>query len=70
MKNLIATIDLQIDRSGKTTATVHSSGTITTFALPFKQACEKAMDIIEDDFLIFKEKSPCECQKFALQCVQ
>lgn len=70
MKNLIATIDLQIEKSGKTSVTVHSSGTITTFSMPFKPACDKAMEIIAEDFLTFKEKSPCECDKIALQCVQ
>lgn len=70
MSKMIASIDLQIEESGKTSATVHCRGKIQTFTLPLSQACNKAMEIIADEFTSFKKKTTCCCGKNAVECAE
>lgn len=70
MAKMIASIDLQIEESGKTMTTVHSRGGIKTFTLPLSQACNKAMSIIVEEFEAIKGKSTCCCGKNAVECAQ
>ena len=68
MSKMLATIDFQIDGKGKTDTTVHCRGTITTFSLPLRQATNKAMEMILEEFDSLKEKSTCSCGKISLEC--
>lgn len=70
MTKMIASIDFQIDKKGKTETTVHCRGGITTFSLPLRQATNKAMEMILEEFDSFKEKSTCSCGKVLLDCPQ
>ncbi len=70
MAKMIATIDLQIEESGKTLTTVHGRGGIKTFTLPLSQACNKAMEIIIEEFESLKGKKTCCCGKNALECAE
>lgn len=70
MGKMLASIDLQIEETGKTNATVHCRGKITTFALPLVQACNKAMEIITEEFESCKTKKSCWCGKNAVECTE